>query len=145
MPSSARRVRALVSLAIPLAVLVGCGSGAPSPSSPADIGRLFVEELGRTRYVSALGYLAPSLKATTTDQVLKTEWDALAKQYGKYKGEGQIATTTAQDGTDVAVPVTFAAGSATVHVTVNGSLQIVDLAIPSSGVAAPASPSPSSS
>jgi hypothetical protein len=132
----------LVSL---LFVLAGCSSTAPSPSSPADIGRVFVEALGGTRYVSALGYLAPSLKATTTDQSLKSSWDTLATKYGKFKGEGTIATSPAADGTDVAVPVTFAAGSATVHVTVNGSLQIVDVAIPSSGVAAPASPSPSSS
>jgi hypothetical protein len=131
-------------LAVMLLVLAGCSSAAPSPSSPADIGRIFVEALGGTRYVSALAYLAPTLKATTTDQSLKASWDTLATKYGRFKGEGTIATSPAADGTDVAVPVTFAAGSATVHLTVNGSLQIVDLAIPSSGVAAP-SASPSSS
>jgi hypothetical protein len=145
MPSPRRWFRSFVAAVAVLAfVLAGCSSAAPSPSSPSDIGRVFVEALGGTRYVSALSYLAPSLKATTTDQSLKTSWDTLATKYGKFKGEGTIATTPAADGTDVAVPVTFAAGSATVHVTVNSALQIVDLAIPSSGVAAP-SASPSSS
>jgi hypothetical protein len=137
-----RRSFALIAVAL---VAAACGAAAPSPSSPADVGRAFVDALGGTRYVSALGYLAPSLKASTTDQVLKGEWDALATKYGKFKGEGAITASAASAGTDVAVPVRFAAGSATVHLTVNGALQIVALGIPTSGVAAPPSAAPSPS
>ena len=73
----------------------------PSPSTPADVGRLLVEALGGTRYVSAEEYLSPSLRTALPDTALRAKWDALATAYGKYKAIGEV--TAIPSGDDVTV------------------------------------------
>jgi hypothetical protein len=118
----------------------------PSPSSPADVGRLLVEALGDTRYVSAEEYIAEASRATLPQATLKAEWEALAVQDGKYNSVGDVTAAPAASGTgtDVAVPVTFAGGNEVVHVTVDQTLHATAVDIPKGSghnpVVAPSSP-----
>src|SRR5262245_32751113 len=79
----------------------------PSARSAADAGRLIVEALGQTRYVSAEALLAPSLQSAMPDSALKSRWDALAGLYGKFKGVGGLTSVPDGANTDVSVQAMF--------------------------------------
>jgi hypothetical protein len=117
----------------------------PSASSANDAGRLIVEALGQTRYVSAEAFLAPSLQSAMPDTALKSKWDGLATQYGKFKGVSSVTSTPDGPNTDVSVTAMFAYGSAIVQAIVDPTFKVTQLTIPTTGVAPPVTPAPSAS
>jgi hypothetical protein len=147
------RIRMLILAAVGLLLAVACTHATPigatprtpvpSPTTPQDVGRLLVEALGGTRYVSAEGYLSAPLRTAMPDTALRAKWDALAGAFGKYKGIGGVSSAPSGADTVVGVEAQFAGGSATVRVTVGSDLQVTVLDIPAPG--APGSPSPASS
>ncbi len=137
-----RFVRLFLVASAVAAVVTACGTQTPaftprptpvpSPTSAADAGRLFVEMLGETRYVSAEAFLAPALRTTLPEADLKAKWEVLARQDGKFKSIGDATAAVAPGGTDsvVTVPVAFAGGAEAIHVTVDASFAVTAVEIP---------------
>jgi hypothetical protein len=123
-------------------IVAGCGRGTPigaspktpfpSPSSPADLGRVFVLALGETRYVTAEADLASAFAANMPEATLKSQWEVLARQDGKFKSVGDPTSAPATgSGLDVSVPVSFAGGDEVVHVTVDPTaMKVTGISIP---------------